>query len=58
MTDENDDNSSHGLKARRAKNVKLVAHSAVLLTCHFVLRKLYTEPFIGASYQISINLVK
>jgi hypothetical protein len=28
----------------------------VSLTCHFVLRKLYTEPSIGASYQISINL--
>jgi Holliday junction resolvasome RuvABC DNA-binding subunit len=24
----------------------------------FVLRKLYTEPSIGASYQLSINLVK
>ena len=28
------------------------------LTCHFVLRKLYTGHFIGASYQISINLAK
>jgi hypothetical protein len=30
----------------------------VSLTCHFVLRKLYTVPSIGASYQISINLGK
>ena len=30
----------------------------VLLTCHFVLRKLYTEPFISASCQLSINLAK
>jgi hypothetical protein len=30
----------------------------VLLTCHFVLRQLYTKPSIGASYQISINLAK
>ena len=28
------------------------------LTCHFVLSKLYSEPSIGASYQISINLAK
>jgi hypothetical protein len=27
-------------------------------TCYFVLRKLYTEHSIGASYQISINLAK
>ena len=27
-------------------------------TCHFVLRKLYTEPSKSASYQISINLTK
>ena len=30
----------------------------VSLTCHFVLRKVYTEPSIGASYQISIYLAK
>jgi hypothetical protein len=30
----------------------------VSLTCHFVLRNLYTESSIGASYQISINLAK
>ena len=30
----------------------------VSLTCHSVLRKLYIEPSIGASYQISINLAK
>ena len=28
----------------------------VSLTCHLVLRKRYTLPFISASYQISINL--
>ena len=28
------------------------------LTCHFVLRKLYSEPSIGVSYQNSINLAK
>jgi len=28
----------------------------VSLTCHFALKKLYTESSIGASYQISINL--
>jgi hypothetical protein len=28
----------------------------VSLTCHFVLGKVYTEPSMGASYQISINL--
>ena len=30
----------------------------VSLTCHSVLRKLYTEPSTGVSYQISINLAK
>ena len=28
------------------------------LTFHFVLRKLYTEPFIGASYQVMVYLAK
>jgi len=28
------------------------------LICHFALRKLYTEPSIGAFNQISINLAK
>ena len=42
------------------QNFKLDAQWAepVSLTCHFVLRKLYSEPSIGASYQISINLAK
>ena len=31
---------------------------SVSLTFHFVFRKLYTEPSIGDSYQISINLAK
>ena len=40
------------------KKIKLEDQWAesVLLTCHYVLWKLYTEPSIGASYQISINL--
>ena len=29
----------------------------VSLICHFVLKKLYTEPSIDAAYQISIILV-
>jgi len=36
------------LEAQWAENVSL--------TCHFVLRKLYTDPSIGASYQILIKL--
>jgi len=40
--------------------MKLEAHWAesVSLTYHFVLRKLYTEPSIGASHQIPINFAK
>ena len=36
------------LEARRAELLSL--------TLHFVLRKLYTEPSTGASYQISVHL--
>jgi hypothetical protein len=40
--------------------MKLEAHwdESVSLTYHFVLRKLYTEPSIGASHQIPINFAK
>ena len=42
------------------QKMKLGAQWAELvwIACHFILRKFYTEPSIGASYQISINLVK
>ena len=40
-------------KTREALWAELVS-----FTCHFVLRKLYTEPSISISYQISINLAK
>ena len=42
----------------RLSGLSLPLSRAVLLTCHFVLRKLNTESSIGASYWISINLVK
>jgi len=46
------------------KNLKIPKETSaqwavsVSLTCHFVLSKLYSEPSICASYQISFNLVK
>ena len=43
---------------RRAHHNTKLKLEAVLLTCHFVFRKLYAEPFIGDSYQISIHLDK
>jgi hypothetical protein len=36
----------------------IIQQSHLYYGFRFILRKLYTEPSIGASYQLSINLVK
>ena len=45
----------HHLRAHHNTELK---REAVLLTSNFVFRKLYAEPSIGDSYQISIHLDK
>ena len=53
------DNSSYnhlGQVSQRQKKLEAQWDDPVSLTFHCVLRKLYTEPFIDASYKISVHL--